>query len=197
MITLEQKKEEKRATILAAAFSEFTGKRFDEVKLDEIAARAGVGKGTLYLYFKNKEDLFVQMALEGVAQMVVRIHEITAMKLAFRERYFLFGREVGDFVLKRAVMFQLMNQAGSEAIQKEFMKQHRNLIRSARGLLQAGVDEGVFRNDFTIADLHCLFIGPLLFRVRLNKYNNDHIEVDSLLNLFWAAAAVKEQGACL
>ena len=194
MMKREKKKEDKHAAILAAAYSEFTGKRFDEVKLDGVAARAGVGKGTLYLYFKNKEDLFVRMALEGVDQMVVRIHEIIAMEMEFRERFFLFGREVGDFVLKRAVMFQLMNQAGSEAIQKEFMNQHRELIRLARRLLKMGVEEGVFRNDFTIADLHCLFIGPLLFRVRLNKYNKDCIEVESLLNLFWDAASRCEKG---
>lgn len=193
MMKREKKKEDKRAAILAAAFSEFTGKRFDEVKLDEIAARAGVGKGTLYLYFKNKEDLFVQMALDGVDKMVTRIHEITAMEMEFRERFFLFGKEVGEFVLKRSVMFQLMNQSGSEAIQKEFMKQHRALIRSARGLLQSGMDEGVFRNDCTVADLHCLFIGPLLFRVRLNKFNNDQIAVDSLLKLFWDAATCREK----
>jgi TetR/AcrR family transcriptional regulator len=186
---MEKKKQEKRAAILSAALAEFTGKRFDEVKLDGIAARAGVGKGTLYLYFKSKEDLFIQMALDGVDKMVAQIHDIAEMDVPFRDRFFIFGRAVGEFVLKRSVMFQLMNQIGSEEIQKEFMQQHKALIRAARGLLQAGVDDGILRNDVTIADLHCLLIGPLLFRVRLNHFNNDNIEVESLLKLFWSAAA--------
>ena len=59
MMKREKKKEDKRATILKAASDVFKGRRFDEVTLDEIAVRAGVGKGTLYLYFKNKEDLFL------------------------------------------------------------------------------------------------------------------------------------------
>ena len=190
----ERNKQEKRAAILKAALAEFTGKRFDEVKLDGIAARAGVGKGTLYLYFKNKEDLFIQMALDGVEGMAARIQDITAMETDFRDRFFMFGREAGVFVRKRAIMFQLMHQIGSESVQKKFMQQHKLLIRAARGLLQVGMDEGVLRSDVTVADLHCLLIGPLLFRVRLNKFNNDNIEVDTLLNLFWGAAARQGQG---
>jgi len=188
-MTKERKRQEKRTAILNAAFIEFTGKRFHEVKLDEVASRAGVGKGTLYLYFKNKEDLFIQMALDGVDKMVARIHEIVEREENFRDRFLLFGTELGEFVRKRSIMFQLMNQIGSEEIQKEFMRQHKELIHSARGVLQVGVDEGVFRADITVADLHCLLIGPLLFRVRLNQFNNDNIEVETLLKLFWAAAA--------
>jgi len=192
-MTRERKKQEKRAGILEAAFIEFTGKRFDEVKLDEVASRAGVGKGTLYLYFKNKEDLFIHMALDGVDKMVIRIQEISEVEENFRDRFFLFGTEFGEFVRKRSIMFQLMNQIGSDEVQKEFMRQHKELIRSARGVLQVGVDEGVFRADVTVADLHCLLIGPLLFRVRLNKFNNDNIEVESILKLFWTAASLKPE----
>ena len=189
----EQKKNAKRAVILNAAAKVFQNRRFDEVTLDEIAAQAGVGKGTIYLYFSNKEDLFIQMAMVGVDAMTERTQEITAMDAEFRERFFLFGRMAGDFVRKRSIMFQLMNQIGSEEIQKEFMQQHQELICSARGLLQVGMDEGVLRSDVTVADLHCMLIGSLLFRVRLNKFNHDKVEVDTLLTLFWEAASVKPE----
>lgn len=193
-MTRECKKNEKRAAILKAAFGEFKNQRFDAVKLDDIAARAGVGKGTLYLYFKNKEELFMQMALDGVEQMAERMKEITALESPFRDRFFLFGREVGSFVEKRSIMFRLMHQISSESVQREFMSQHRLLVKAARGLLKVGVDEGMLRKDVSVADLHCLLIGPLLFRVRLNKFNQDDIEVDTLLTLFWAAASVKPEG---
>jgi AcrR family transcriptional regulator len=192
-MTRERKKQKKRAVILAAAAAEFKDRRFDAVTLDEVAARAGVGKGTLYLYFTNKEDLFLQMALDGVEEMVAWIGEISALNCDFRERFFLFGREVGAFIRTRSVMFRLMNQIGSEVVRKEFMKQHRKLVKAARKLLQTGMDEGVLRNDFSVADLHCLLIGPLLFRVRLNEFNRDGIEVDSILTLFWEAACRKDK----
>ena len=192
-MTRERKKKEKRAAILQAAFDEFKNRRFDAVKLDDVAARAGVGKGTLYLYFKNKEELFMQMALDGVEQMAERMKEIAAMDVPFRERFFLFGREVGVFVEKRSVMFRLMHQISSESVQKEFMGQHRLLVKAARSLLKAGVDEGVLRKDVSVADLHCLLVGPLLFRVRLNKFNEDGIQVETLLKLFWDAASLKPE----
>ena len=90
----EKSKEQKRATIIRAAAEAFKDRRFDEVKLDEIAKRAGVGKGTLYLYFKNKEELFVELAGAGTTEMATRIREITAMDMPYRERLTLF---VTDF----------------------------------------------------------------------------------------------------
>jgi TetR/AcrR family transcriptional regulator len=190
----ERNKQEKRMAILKAALAEFSGKRFDVVKLDGIAAKAGVGKGTLYLYFKSKEDLFIQMALDGVEQMATRIREVAAMDGDFRERFFLIGGEIGQFVRKRTIMFQLVNQIDSDSVREEFIQQHRLLIKAAREFLQDGMSQGVLRSDVTVADLHCMLIGPLLFRVRLNRFNNDNIDVETLLKLFWAASALKEQG---
>lgn len=186
----EEKKLEKRAAILEVAREEFTIHRFDEVKLDDIAAQAGVGKGTLYLYFKNKEDLFVQMAIDGVEETVERIQEITAMEGDFRGRFLLFGRHVGQFIETRSVMFRLMHQTGSETIHRQVMQHHKKLVEATRALLKAGMDEGILRSDFSPADLHCMLIGPLLFRVRLNKDNKDRVEVESLLELFWKAVAL-------
>ena len=193
-MTREEKKNAKRAVILNAAAEVFQNRRFDEVTLDEIAVRAGVGKGTIYLYFSNKEDLFVQMAVDGVEAMAVRMREIAALDGSFRERFFLFGHEVGAFVEKRSIMFRLMYQTGSTEIREEFFCYHRELVTATRGLLQKGGGEGAFRSDFTLAQLHCLLIGPLLFRFRLNEFNQDQIEVEPLLRLFWDAAAVKEPG---
>ena len=56
--------EEKRDAIIQAAKRVFTQKGFHGATVDEIAAEAGVAKGTVYLYFKSKAELFVQVALE-------------------------------------------------------------------------------------------------------------------------------------
>lgn len=63
--TREQRKEARRREILEAAFQAFTAQGFTATRLDEVAERAGVGKGTLYLYFESKEALFEE---------VVRVH---------------------------------------------------------------------------------------------------------------------------
>ena len=53
-----RRKEDRPADIVAAALALFTEKGFAAARLDEIARRAGVSKGTLYLYFDSKEALF-------------------------------------------------------------------------------------------------------------------------------------------
>jgi AcrR family transcriptional regulator len=49
---------QRHVQILAAAFEEFAAKGYAEARLDDVAERAGIAKGTIYFYFKNKETLF-------------------------------------------------------------------------------------------------------------------------------------------
>ena len=61
-----RRKDARPAEIAAAAMSVFVEKGFAGARLDEIAARAGVSKGALYLYFETKEDLFHAAVAEAV-----------------------------------------------------------------------------------------------------------------------------------
>lgn len=54
----DQAKDERRTAFLMAAMDEFFDKGFEAARVDDIAKRAGLSKGTLYLYFKSKEELF-------------------------------------------------------------------------------------------------------------------------------------------
>ncbi len=54
-----RRKEERPGEIVQAAFEEFARSGFAATKLDDVAARAGITKGTIYLYFPSKEDLFL------------------------------------------------------------------------------------------------------------------------------------------
>lgn len=59
--------EARPAEIVAAAYEVFAEKGFAAAKLDDIAARAGVSKGSLYLYFETKEDIFKAVVKDAVA----------------------------------------------------------------------------------------------------------------------------------
>ena len=67
--------ENKRRHITDAAVRLFAQRPFHEVKLDDVAAAARVGKGTLYLYFKNKHDLYVTLIQDGFAELVDGLRE--------------------------------------------------------------------------------------------------------------------------
>lgn len=66
----QQRKEVRSQELTAAALSLFVEKGFAATRLDEIAARAGVSKGTLYLYFDSKEALFLAVIREGIVPLL-------------------------------------------------------------------------------------------------------------------------------
>jgi AcrR family transcriptional regulator len=51
----------RREAILAAALDEFSARGFEATRLDDVAKRAGIAKGTIYLYFRDKESLFQEL----------------------------------------------------------------------------------------------------------------------------------------
>ena len=66
----ERRKESRPAELIAAALELFVEHGFAATRLDEIAARAGVSKGTLYLYFESKEDLFKAVIRENLVPLL-------------------------------------------------------------------------------------------------------------------------------
>ena len=77
-------KENKRILILEALEKLLPGRRFHEITLDEVAKAAGVGKGTIYLYFKDKDALFAELVcyqLEKLAESFADLADCTIEEL--------------------------------------------------------------------------------------------------------------------
>src|SRR5262245_24269068 len=64
---------ERRAAIVEAALSEFIARGFTATRLDDVAKRAGVAKGTIYLHFKDKESMFEELVRTALVPLVNRI----------------------------------------------------------------------------------------------------------------------------
>ena len=87
----QRRAEERPREICAAALEVFSEKGFAAAKLDEIARRAGVSKGTLYLYFKDKEQLFRAVVRDTVSPNIDHLrHAIMATSLPFAQIVTLF-----------------------------------------------------------------------------------------------------------
>ena len=67
----------KRLAITQAAAELFSRKPFHEVRLEDIAEAARVGKGTLYISFKNKDDLYGSLVVEGFEGLLTRVNAVT------------------------------------------------------------------------------------------------------------------------
>jgi len=63
---------ERRAAIVDAAFDEFVARGFTATRIDDIAKRAGVAKGTIYLHFKDKESMFEELVRTAIVPLVTR-----------------------------------------------------------------------------------------------------------------------------
>jgi len=64
---------ERRAAIVEAAMEEFIARGFTATRLDDIAKRAGVAKGTIYLHFKDKESMFEELIRTAIVPLVGRL----------------------------------------------------------------------------------------------------------------------------
>ena len=64
---------ERRAAIIEAALEEFISRGFAATRLDDIAKRAGVAKGTIYLHFKDKESMFEELVRTVIVPLVSRL----------------------------------------------------------------------------------------------------------------------------
>ncbi len=74
----ERRKDARPQELLAAALDLFVERGYAATRLDEVAARAGVSKGTLYLYFENKEELFKAVVRENMVPPLADAEELIA-----------------------------------------------------------------------------------------------------------------------
>jgi len=85
--TRQRRKEARPAELMAAALDLFVERGYAATKLDDVAAKAGVSKGTLYLYFDSKEALFKAVIEQGIVPMLdegevlIQQHQVDARSL--------------------------------------------------------------------------------------------------------------------
>ena len=74
----------RREAILSAALAEFSARGFEATRLDDVAKRANVAKGTIYLYFRDKETLFQELIRDMLTPLVGTIEAIGAADVPLR-----------------------------------------------------------------------------------------------------------------
>jgi AcrR family transcriptional regulator len=75
--TRETRSAQRREAILAAALDEFSASGFTAARLDDVARRAGIAKGTIYLYFRDKESLFQELIRTMLTPLVDTIEGLS------------------------------------------------------------------------------------------------------------------------
>lgn len=80
----ESRQVERRTAILDAALAEFSERGFSAARLDDVARRAGIAKGTIYLYFRDKETLFAELIRARLVPIVGTLQHMQAADLPIR-----------------------------------------------------------------------------------------------------------------
>jgi len=145
--TRQAKSEARREAILAAALDEFSASGFAAARLEDVAKRAGIAKGTIYLYFRDKESLFQELIRSMLAPLVGSIEAMGASELpmhAIAENIAeLFVREV--FETRRKDVIRLMIAEGRRFPQlAEFYYREvlSRVIAAVRAILRRAAERG-------------------------------------------------------
>jgi len=141
------KTESKRAEILEAASRVFSDRDFDEVLIDDVAASAHVGKGTIYRYFETKEDLFFAAILHGFDGLYEALSKTLSADDSPAARLERIAREMLAFHWSRGYLLTLVqrDQRRFAAREGEIQKRRDLLSRMIRECLMEGIERREFR----------------------------------------------------
>jgi AcrR family transcriptional regulator len=121
----------KAPRIIEAAAQLFSERPYHEVRMEDIAARAKVAKGTLYLHYKDKEALYVGLMLEGMNRLIARIEESLEGVSEPAEKLLVMNREAVRHFERDVFFLDLIPRL--EAINRG---EEAGALRACRGRLQ-------------------------------------------------------------
>lgn len=123
----------------------FATKPFHEVRLDDVAAAAKVGKGTVYTYFPSKEDLFFALLEDGFGSLIDRLQtQLAANPLPAPEDLRLVIRGLVDFAIQNPYLFEVMRSAGSAAPRGGWCKKRDAMVVLIESAIRRGCASGAF-----------------------------------------------------
>ena len=163
-----RRKDERPSEILAAALDSFAERGFAATRLDDIAKRAGVTRGTLYLYFTSKEDLLKAVVRQAILPLLARSEELIAR-----------SSEPTPDLLRKLILAipALITGSPFPAIPKLIIAEANNfpdlaefylaevlgrVRRRIKALLRRGIRRGEFR-EVDLDHVFFCFVAPIFF----------------------------------
>ena len=144
----------RRAAILAAALDEFSARGFAAARLDDVARRADVAKGTIYLHFKDKEALFQELVRTMLSPLVMTLEQLRASDVPIRivlERFAdLFVREIYG-TRRRDVARLVITEGARFPSIAEFY--YREVVERGIAAMRAMIERAVARGEIGHAAL--------------------------------------------
>jgi len=175
---------DKLQAILAAAFDVFVEKGFADTRLDEVAARAGVAKGTIYLYVPSKTALFEELVRSAIRSPLEGIgSQLAALDLPVEDVLRLLFKRVREEVLetrRREIARLVITEAGrfpeiAELYHREVISRGLCLLR---GVIARAGERGELRSD-ELMRFPQLVIAPVVVALLWTSLFQDHEPLDT------------------
>ena len=158
------KTEEKRKRILQAAVKVFARKGYFAARVSEIAKKAGVADGTIYLYFKSKEDILVRLFDEVMAEQAEEVRKAVGRRSSAPERL----RVIAEQHLRTmganrdlAVVFQVELRQSTKFLERFTASWLRDYFVLITEVIEQGQREGSLRADLNTKVTTKAFFGAL------------------------------------
>ena len=174
---------ERRAAIIEAALEEFIARGFAATRLDDIAKRAGVAKGTIYLHFKDKESMFEELVRIVIVPVVERLTSLPPPAGSVRDLVEAFAthflREVAN--TRRGDLVRLIVAEGPRfpAVADFYYREVVSRgIAGMRALIELGIARGEIRQK-ELARFPQILVAPALIAVIWQSLFARHAPLDA------------------
>ena len=174
---------ERRAAIVEAALEEFIARGFAATRLDDIARRAGVAKGTIYLHFKDKESMFEELVRIVIVPVVERLTALPPPTGSVRDLVEAFAsnflREVAN--TRRGDLVRLIVAEGPRfpAVADFYYREVVSRgIAGMRALIELGIARGEIREK-NLARFPQILVAPAMIAVIWQSLFARHAPLDA------------------
>jgi AcrR family transcriptional regulator len=168
----ERRKAERPGEILDAAFEEFVKNGYAATRLEDVAARAGVTKGTIYFYFETKERVFEEMVLRVYQALFLELESyVEKLEGSYASRLrslivFVYGRIAEDRASRETLRFLIADGTRFPGlVDRHYDEFVRPIIDQFQKLIEAGVAAGEFRSSPASAYAEIVMSPAVLFSV--------------------------------
>ncbi len=155
----QREKEHRRNQILEAARTIFSAKGFNSTTMEEIANQAELSPGTLYLYFKNKEELHTFLSIEILEYLTREIKKVVTKDISVDEKLdrltdvFINVYEYDPMILIN--LFHLQSGEALKNLSFEVLRKLKRTSSEAHGaiadVIREGIDKDMFINEHPVA----------------------------------------------
>ena len=163
-INKKSKSNGKYHQILEAAIKVFAEQGFHQATISQIAREAGVADGTIYLYFKNKEDIMVNFFGYKTKQVFGRFREEVDKADNARDKLrMLIKRHLEEFQRDRsmAILYQTETRRFSRMCEEQIREMSKMYLDLVSEIVESGQDEGLMRKDLYMGLVKRFIIGAI------------------------------------